>query len=633
MAPLFTLKESSNRRSRHSVRQQQQLDGIRKIAERLRHQPDSALRRVAEDLRDEFGFDCDHENESQNLAIALASESIRRTLGISLYDQQLVAASCLSNRTIAEMQTGEGKTLAVAPAAIVGGLAGQGVHVVNPNLYLAERDCHQLRPAFELLGMTVGLLPERCPDQEKRQAYGCDITYGTAYEFGFDYLRDQITLRNAATKHPLGQSVLSRLTGENEKAISTLQRKLAFALVDEIDNVLIDDASSPLVLAEATDDVAFDAPVHLLARTLVFNLRPNEDFTFHQSNGRIEFTSIGMEKLHGRNIPVPVKRLFRPWPDYVAQALLAELMFRRDIHYVVSNREVQIVDASTGRIFEDRTWQDGLHQAIQAKEGLTITGEQKVQAQITRQRFYGYYEKLAGLTGTATGCEREFKQVYGLGVSPIPLRVPSQRNVLPLRFFSNREAKFRAITQHVDEIHSSNRPILIGTSSISDSQELGKLLEDQGLPFQILNGVQNTDEAEIVSQAGNMGTITIATNLAGRGTDIKLPQEVKAIGGLHVIAAELHTSRRVDRQLIGRCARQGDPGSAQSFSSAEDELVVQYGSWIGDATKRFANRVGEIQVNVAQRLRRIQASAERIQFSRRVALLRQDSSKGSIFAQ
>lgn len=635
VAVVETVEHSRQDRSRARFKKGQrgQLDSVRKTTSQLRRLSDSNLKAFADELRDDFAFETTPDFETTDKAIALAYEAIRRALGISLYDVQLVAAGCLANRTITEMQTGEGKTLALAPAAVVGGLVGRGAHIINPNLYLAERDCEQLRPAYELLGLTVGLLPERVEDERKRAAYRCDITYGTAYEFGFDYLRDQMTLRNAAQEFPLGHSLLNRLAGKEEQEPRTLQRKPAFALIDEIDNVLIDDASSPLVLAEASGQIANDASVHLLARTLVFHLTAGDDYRLGSSVKGIELTPAGLDKLHRPNIPVPVKRLVRPWPDYVAQALIAEFAFRRDVEYVVVNGEIQLVDGSTGRIFQDRSWQDGLHQAIQTKEGLRITAEQKIQAQITRQRFYSYYPQLAGLTGTATGCEREFKQIYGLGVTPIPLRVPSKRGVLPLRFFANKSAKFRAIADSITEVHATQRPVLVGTSSITESEELAASLRIRRLPFQVLNGLQPNDEAEIVAQAGNAGAITIATNLAGRGTDIKLSDRVKAMGGLHVIVAEMHKSGRIDRQLIGRCARQGDPGTSQSFSSAEDELVLQYGTWIADATCRYADRSGEIYIPIADRLKRLQRMADRIQFARRVALLRHDSSRVSIFAE
>lgn len=604
--------------------------------DRLQMQSDLGVRGECDRLREELtraevvgGTEISDDTIYQSVAIA--AEGVRRVLGKTLHAEQLYGACGLAQGRIIEMQTGEGKTLTGVPAAVSFALRGRGVHVATPNDYLAKRDCDLLRGVYEFLGMTAGLLQDRASPQEKRQAYQADVTYGTGYEFGFDFLRDQVILRQQ-TQQGLGDSILEKLRGSGDNGAVLMQRGHSYAIIDEADHVLLDDAISPLVLSSAPQGEAHDAPVVRLARDVACRLHAGVDYEGGGGSG-VRLTARGREHVYSADIAIPTDRLRRTWSEYIEQALVAAWLLQRDVHYVVDGDALQIVETATGRIFADRTWRAGLHQAVEAKEGLRITAEKEILAQVTRQRYYRRYEKLSGMTGTAGGCEREFRYVYGLGVQEIPLRLPSKRLLLPMRCFISREAKWQAIAASVGEFHRSGRPVLVGTRSIVDSLRLAETLSSLGLPYQLLNGRQDAEEAEIVSRAGKIGAITVATNLAGRGTDILLPEEVERQGGLHVIVAEPHDSMRVDRQLIGRCARQGNRGSAQTFVSAEDELLVLHGPWFSEPLRKMANTKGEIELPLESRVRRLQRVAERKQYAIRAALLRQDLARDSLVSR
>lgn len=562
--------------------------------------------------------------------VALATESLRRSHGVELYDVQLLAVLHLTQGRIAQMQTGEGKTFVAITAAAYFALSGRGVHVMTPNAYLAERDSREAEAALQPLGLTVGLTPEQGEPLAKRIAYDCDVTYGTGHEFGFDYLRDQLTLREQA-KAPLGRRLLDQLSGSDTGERLTLQRGLMFGIVDEADSVMIDDAASPLVLSMAMPGTAPDLKAHQAAQRLSEHLQQDVHFRLDATSGRISLTSDGRSKIHDDNVDVPAQVLLRPWASYVEQALRAKYLFRRDVHYVVKEDEVRIVDQTTGRIFQDRSWQDGLHQAIEVREGLTVTPEKEALARITRQRFFRLYQNLCGMTGTAVGCEAEFEHVYRCQIADIPLHRPSARQILPARFFATRTSRLHAIADDVQRYHATGRPVLVGTQSITDSEAIAQQLSERGLAFHLLNGLQTAEEAEIVAQAGQHGAITIATNLAGRGTDINIPDAVQNAGGLHVIVAECQLSGRMDRQLVGRCARQGQPGSSQVFVSAEDSLIVRFGSWLGKAIQREAAVSGEADADFTKALIRLQKNAEKQQFFARAEMLRQDIARDSLF--
>ena len=561
-------------------------------------------------------------------AMAFAKEATFRVLGMELYDVQLLAGSALINKKIAEMQTGEGKTISAIPGAVYGGMFGAGVHVATPNSYLAERDYEELKEVYSAIGLSIGLLPSgEGPSDPSltKAAYDCDITYGTGYEFGFDYLRDQLILKKQK-QLPFGQQMLDNLKGKTGEPLS--QRGLGFSIVDEADNVLIDDATSPQVLSEFQSGDAPDTNAVKLARLVAMQLEKGIHFR-EPSPGAVELTPEGQIHVHRNDLAIPTRELIRPWKGYIEAALRAEHHFIRNVEYVIGEEGVRIVDQSTGRIFEDRSWQAGLHQAVEAKEGLSISPESLPLATITRQRFYRLYQSMAGMTGTTQCCIGEFKTIYRLGVETIPLRKPSLRQMLPMRVFDSAERKWEAIQKSVVEFQSKGQPVLIGTRTIEESQTLANLLDQVNLGYELLNGTQDADEAELVSRAGLAGAVTIATNLAGRGTNIKMPPEVLDNGGLHVVVSECHASFRVDRQLIGRCARQGQPGSCQVFVSADDWLLETHADWLSETIRKIATG-GELHTNIESSIRDLQTRLEREQFANRLELLRSNERQNDI---
>jgi preprotein translocase subunit SecA len=555
------------------------------------------------------------------LGAAAVIEATRQTLGLRLFDAQLHAGVIVSRGAVAEMQTGEGKTLAIALPAYLHAIGGRGVHIATPNSYLASRDHQQLAPVFARLGITTGLLQDGAKLELTRAAYQADVTYGPGHAFGFDYLRDQVTL-DGIRSSGLGQRLYTRLCGDASQP-QLLQRGLYAAIIDEIDHVLIDDGVSPLLLSDSPNATSPDAEVHLAAGVMAESLELSKDFHI-LGQGIVELTRSGFDRVYAEQVMAVHPQLLRPWHEYVVLALRAGLVYRRDVDYVVRDQQVQIVDASTGRIFADRTWSDGLHQAIEAREQLPIRRETMPLARITRQRFYRYYESLGGLTGTATGCEREFAEVYGLPVAVVPLRVASQRVQLPEHVSRTPEEKLLAIAEETEFMVRQRRAVLIGTTSIEQSIEIAGALRARGLCCQLLNGVQDADEAAIVAQAGRRGAITVATNLAGRGTDIRLDPEVAHHGGLHVIVGQKHRLERVDRQLIGRSGRCGDPGSARIYICAEDSLVRQRAPWISRAIERWDRHGRRHHCSLEQQFARLQSREQRTSAALRWRLLLSD---------
>ena len=605
---------------------------IRDVASRLSSLRDTQFRSYAIQLREnvESGGDVQSPAVLES-GFAFTLEAIRRVTGKTLHDPQLLGGLVLARGAIAEMATGEGKTLAGAAPAFVHALSGRGVHVMTSNSYLAERDCEELRPVFEMLGLTVAVLPEQAPAHEKRPLYDCDVVYGNGFEFGFDYLRDQISLRQVKAA-ALGVLVRQRLTGGLSPRV-TMQRGLNFAIVDEADHVMLDDAISPLLISEASPGDAPDAEAHRVALRLANELTAPHEYEFDPSRGLVRLTQQGRDKTHAAVDQIPIDVLIRPWTLYVEAALKARLLFHRDREYIVHDDEVQIVDGSTGRIMPDRTWSDGLHQAVLAKEGQRVTPDTSSLARITRQRFLRLYRTLGGMTGTATGGESEFQSIYRVEVQPIPLRLPTQRQILSTRFFATAQAKWEAIAHEVATRHPTGQPILIGTRSIAHSERLAALLRERQLTFELLNGRQDKDEAEIVSAAGQLHAITIATNMAGRGTDIKPSPEALAVGGLHVICSEPYDSHRVDRQLIGRGARQGQPGSAQVFVSAADALLIEHGPALASRIVKRAGTDLECRTDLTPALRQLQAETERQASRLRTTLLDHDLQRDTILAK
>ncbi len=555
-----------------------------RVAEHAAEQlTDTQIRSRADALREEF----DEDQNQKHLAEfgGLVCESIFRCHGFRLHDVQVKAIAAAATGAIVEMQTGEGKTIVTGSIAAIQTLVAPTVHVGTTNTYLAERDREELVEVFERLGIRSGLLPEEPNEAESRRVYRNQVVYGPGYQYGFDYLRDQMHLReNRQTT--LGVTTLNRIRGldPNKKLIQPGEHHIA--LIDEADSVMIDEAMTPLVIslpAQATED-----PVpYLLAHKIASEFVEGIEYQVELPSKKIDITDAANRQAHDEIANKHDLKLNRPWRVYISNAVRAIHVFQRNIDYVVVEGEVQIVDQNTGRIFSDRTWQDGLHQAVEAKEGVPIQPGRESTTQITRQRYLQMYDHLAGLTGTAASVTQEFQTIYGCNVIPIPTNKKSRRKILIPRFFASLEAKLAAIADEVVTRHATGQPILVGTKTIRESIEINEVLIARGLRPTVLNGVQDEEEAEIVSRAGATSAITIATNMAGRGTNIKLETASLEAGGLHVIGVSPNSSTRIDRQLVGRAARQGQPGSAQFFAAATDAIFVENKS---NLTRQIENR-------------------------------------------
>ena len=556
-------------------------------------------------------------------AFAAVVESVRRTYSMDIYDVQLSAGLAIARGEIAEMQTGEGKTLAAALPAFFQATGRGGVHVVTPNAYLASRDFELLAPVYQSLGISVGLLPEGAPMAEKRAAYDCDITYGTGYEFGFDYLREQLQLL-ARRRGGLGARYRGMLRDEEDPKLLGARRE--FALIDEIDSVLIDEACTPLILADGIADEAVTAATYEQALRVAATLTADVDYVANREGFRgIALTTQGRRRCYEAIWSEATPTVAGPWADSIQQALVALFGLSRDVDYVVSNGRVVFVDATTGRLCPDRKWHSGFQQLLEVKEGLRPTPTQPTAARITRQRFFARYARLAGMTGTAAESTREFRGTYGLRTCTIPPRLPSRRTMLPDRVFIDDQSRWRAVENEIARLHAAGRPVLVGCRTIERSQQLAARLDRCQINYQLLNGKQTAAEAEVIARAGGQGAVTIATNMAGRGTDIKLAPGVAELGGLHLIGIEHNDSRRVDRQLTGRAARQGDPGSCQFFVSADDALVQVHGPEIGQRIKSIPNEAGEVPSDLSREIRMMQERDEAAAFRRRQELAAADT--------
>ncbi len=505
---------------------------------------------------------------------AAVRESAARFVSMRHFDVQVLGAYVLHRGCVAEMQTGEGKTLVATMPAALNAVTGKGVHIVTVNDYLAQRDREWMGPVYEGLGFSVGCIQTGMSQQERRAAYACDITYGTNKEFGFDFLRDQV--RKRAVSRELGD-VLRRWDiekGELADRVGYAQRSHNYAIVDEVDSVLIDEARVPLILSGAADQPSPYAEAFRWADSVARRLRQPDHFTIALKEQKIELTQAGRQRVRelaaALGAPPPSDR---PVHVLVEQAIRAQRLFHREREYLIQDGKVVIVDEFTGRMLPDRNWQLGLHQAIQAKEGLPILDETHTLATVTYQRYFKLYDKLAGMTGTAWDARRELKRVYGLKVVRIPTNKPLHRKVLPDLVFRSRHEKLDAVVEKIVDLHSRGRPVLVGTRSVDKSEELSRRLAAHAIPHSVLNAKRHAEEAQIVAKAGQRGQVTICTNMAGRGTDIVLGPGVAELGGLHVLGTERHDARRIDRQLGGRAGRQGDPGSYQFMVALDDDLV------------------------------------------------------------
>lgn len=598
----------------------------REHATTLRDLSEDALRLRASEVRDEI-LRVGVQREVAVQGMALVFEAVRRVHGLTLYDVQLLAGWVLCQGGIAQLDTGEGKTLVAAVPAALHALTGRGVHVATTNAYLAERDFEHLRPVFEVLGLTTGLSRSDSTPDEKWSAYRCDITYSTGYELGFDFLREEVDKRQRAAR-PLGSHCLDVLRGSSSLPARNAQRPPYFAVLDEVDSVLIDEALTPLVIAgpanHAAADSASQAAAFQQADQVAGAMRPLVHFRLADWGGGCEWTAEGERMVEETRPRRDAARVARPWKRYLEQALRARHQLQRDAQYVVADGRVLFVDEFTGRVFAERQWQDGLHQAIEAKEGVEITAERVNQATITRQRFFRRYPKLCGMTGTAVGHEAEFASVYRLPVAVIPPHKPSRRVELPPRYFATNQDRVAAIIADCAPRVAHGQPVLIGTRTIGRSEEIAAALRNADLPFALLNGKQDADEAALIAEAGQSGRITVATNMAGRGTDIRLAEQVRQAAGLHVIGVERHGARRIDRQLAGRAGRQGDPGSCQFFVSAEDELLARFAPQLADRLRRRADEQGECHFECSLDVSRAQILCENHDAEARNQLLHRD---------
>ncbi len=509
-------------------------------------------------------------------ALAVASECARRTLGLRPYPVQQMAAWALLQGRLAEMATGEGKTLAAGLAACCAALAGVPVHVVTVNDYLAERDAATLRPLFDALGLRVGVVLQGQPAPSRRAAYACDLTYCTNKELAFDYLKDRVALTRGGGRLPMATAALAGAAPP-----TLLLRGLHLAIVDEADSVFIDEARTPLILS-ANVDAAEESQRCATALRLADDLIDGRHYLARPLQRSVRLTPAGEAWLADAVLALPpaaqadaVWASARGRRELVQQALVARQFFLRDRHYLVADGKVHIVDESTGRVMPDRSWEAGLHQMIEAKEGLALTARRVTLARITYQRLFRRYLRLAGTTGTAREVAAECKQVYGLTTLAIPLHRPSRRQMLAPQLQPDSAGQHAAVVQAVQAMQRRGRPVLIGTRSVASSERCSAALHAAGIDHALLNARQDKDEAALVACAGATARVTVATNMAGRGTDIALSAGVAEAGGLHVILTECHASARIDRQLFGRAARQGDAGSAQSILSADDEVLRQ----------------------------------------------------------
>lgn len=499
-------------------------------------------------------------------AFAVVREASKRVTGMRHFDVQMIGGVVLHRGKIAEMRTGEGKTLVATLPVYLNALTGKGVHVVTVNDYLATRDSRDMGRIYKFLGLSVGLITAQMDYGERKMAYASDITYGTNNEFGFDYLRDNM------------------VTNENQM----VQRELNYCIVDEVDSILIDEARTPLIISGAGDK---STDLYQILAQVVARMNEKEDYTIDEKTKQVAPTEAGIAKAEKM---LGIDNLYDTahgvdFSHQLMAAIKAKALMIRDRDYVVKDGEIIIVDEFTGRLMFGRRFSEGLHQAIEAKEGVKVQRESQTLATITFQNYFRMYNKLAGMTGTAKTEESEFLNIYRLPVVVVPTNKPMIRKDYPDVIYKTKLAKYKAAANEIEELHKSGRPVLVGTTSIAQSEELSSMLKRRGIPHNVLNAKYHEQEAEIIAGAGQYGAVTIATNMAGRGTDIVLGEGVPELGGLHILGTERHESRRIDNQLRGRCARQGDPGSAKFFLSLEDDLLRIFG---GDSISGIMDKLG-----------------------------------------
>ncbi|MDE5591597.1 MAG: preprotein translocase subunit SecA, partial [Helicobacter sp.] len=586
---------------------QKEVKKINALAPQYEKLSNAALQQAFEKLKAQVKNSNNQKEELQKVltqSFAITKEASKRILNMEHFDVQLIGGMVLHEGKIAEMKTGEGKTLVATLPVCLNAMTGKSVHVVTVNDYLAKRDAQTMRPLYEFLGFSVGvILGDDYDDEERLKQYSCNIVYGTNNEFGFDYLRDNM-------KYDFNHKV---------------QKSHYFAIVDEVDSILIDEARTPLIISGPANRTLKN---YKIANEVALKLKEGEHYSVDEKNRIILLTESGINKAEEL---FKIDNLYSIENAILAhhldQALKANKLFQKDKDYVLRDGEVVIVDEFTGRLSEGRRFSEGLHQALEAKEKVKIKEESQTLADITYQNYFRLYDKLAGMTGTAQTEAIEFLQIYNLEVISIPTNVPIRRKDLNDLIYKSEREKFDALIQQVIELHKKGQPVLVGTASIEKSEKIHELLKIQKIPHSVLNAKQHSQEAEIIKDAGKMGAVTIATNMAGRGVDIKIDDKVRNLGGLYIIGTERHESRRIDNQLRGRSGRQGDPGTSQFYLSLEDSLLRIFGS---DKIKNIMEKLGldegeHIESKLVTRsVEKAQKKVESMHFEARKHLLEYD---------
>ncbi len=579
------------------------LDAINALEAGLQEKPDTYFPERIAELK-QLAADGTSLDDILPETFALVREAGRRVFNMRHYDVQLVGGCVLHKGMIAEMKTGEGKTLVATLPVVLNALSGKGVHVVTVNDYLARRDAEWMGRLYAFLGLTTGIIVHGLTDEQRKEAYAADITYGTNNEFGFDYLRDNMKFYKE----------------------QLVQRPHNFAIVDEVDSILIDEARTPLIISGASED---STSLYSQINTIIPSLKAETHYTLDEKAKAVALTDEGVARCESL---LRLENLYDPqnisFQHHILQALKAHHIFRRDVDYIVKDDQVVIVDEFTGRLMPGRRFSDGLHQALEAKEGVKVEAENQTLASITFQNYFRMYEKLSGMTGTADTEAVEFGQIYGLEVISIPTNKPMVRKDYPDSIYRTRVEKFNAIVKEITELHTKGQPVLVGTISIETSELISSMLKKSRVPHNVLNAKHHEQEAQIVAEAGQAGHVTIATNMAGRGTDIVLGEGVRELGGLHILGTERHESRRIDNQLRGRSGRQGDPGSSRFFLSLEDDLMRLFGSdRISSIMEKLGMEEGEPIVNgmVSKAIENAQKRVEGHNFEIRKTLLDYDN--------
>ncbi len=599
-------------------------DKISEDARKLVYLSDSRLRGNLGELQTEFRRRGKEVDQLLPEALAYMIEASNRTTGMLPYPVQVMGALALYHGYLAEMATGEGKSLTACLPAVLAAWTGRPFHFVTVNDYLADRDALEMKDFYSFCGVSVGCVTSQMEPKDRRANYEKGVVYTTLKELVADFLRDRLIIGEL---HNASRRQLRQLLRPPTAADNTVLRGLDTAIVDEADSVLIDEAVTPLIISRPQKNSSLVEACEITHR-LVEPLDAGRDYLINQRYKEISLTKEGERKVDEQSVMLNgIWRGSARREELVKQALTAREFYKRDQQYVVQDGKVAIVDEFTGRLMPNRTWRHGLHQAIEAKEGITVNDPSETLARLSFQRFFRFFRKLSGMTGTAKEASAEFWHIYRLPVMTIPTNRPCIRVSMPDRIFSTEREKFEAVVDEIEMLRNTGRPVLVGTRSVTVSEKLALMLAARGLDYNLLNAVRHSEEARIVAAAGEKGRVTISTNMAGRGTDIKLGHGVAEMGGLHVIATERHESGRIDRQLFGRCARQGDPGAAQAFMSVEDELIRRFVSPL--LRKRLAaalqGKTPGVDVLARIALFQAQRTAQRLAYRQRREVLKMDT--------